>query len=90
MPALISRWRLLLGLGGLLAFFPASRAAVIVMDASAGKYGTPYGYLGPNVARVWENYRKRFDTAGSPSPNVTAVNQANPTRVIRILQDLTF
>jgi hypothetical protein len=50
-------------------------AGTLTLDAGAGVYGTPYGYLGPQGTRVWEVYRKNVDTFPTPWPSVTGADE---------------
>ena len=46
---------------------------VVTRDSSPGRYGTPYAYLGPRGQKVWENYRRHYDSTvgGYPSAALT-------------------
>jgi hypothetical protein len=49
-----------------LVLAPAAAAGTLTRDAGAGDYGVPYGYLGPRATKVWEVYRKNYDTFSMP------------------------
>jgi hypothetical protein len=46
-----------------------------------GRWGAPYGWVGPQGAAVWEEYRKAWDDHVPPYPNTVASDAGAPGQV---------
>jgi hypothetical protein len=52
----------------------------------AGYWGVPYGWLGPQGARVWEEYRKAADTCVPPYGSVQVTDPRGPVLYDQVRQ----